>query len=47
MCGEWGSMDTDWTGVPDGVTCAACRRALRGEGVGLAPVAELHGRRRG
>jgi hypothetical protein len=28
LCGAWGSMDSDWTTVADGVTCDACRRAL-------------------
>jgi hypothetical protein len=28
-CGTWGSMDTDWTDVAAGVTCVACRTALR------------------
>lgn len=26
-CGEWGSMDTDWTDREDGATCAACKAA--------------------
>jgi len=25
LCGEWGSMDTDWSRDPDAVTCPACR----------------------
>lgn len=28
-CGVWGSMDTDWTAEGSGVTCAACREAMR------------------
>jgi hypothetical protein len=28
FCGEWLSMDTDWTAEPDEVTCQACRAAL-------------------
>jgi hypothetical protein len=35
-CGDWGSMDTDWTDVTAGVTCVACRGALhRGPGIGV------------
>ena len=34
-CGDWGSMETDWTDVTAGVTCVACRDALhRGPGHG-------------
>lgn len=34
-CGDWGSLDTDWTDVAAGVTCVACRGALhRGAGIG-------------
>lgn len=29
LCGSWGSMDTDWTPVAAGVTCVACRDAMR------------------
>ena len=29
LCGEWGGMDTDWTYSGSGVTCEACRGALR------------------
>jgi hypothetical protein len=32
LCGVWGSMDTDWTDVPGGVTCDACRVALGAAG---------------
>ncbi|HYD51989.1 MAG TPA: PGPGW domain-containing protein [Gemmatimonadaceae bacterium] len=28
-CGNWGSMDTDWTDVESGVTCPACRALIR------------------
>lgn len=28
-CGVWGSMDTQWTDVAAGVTCVACREAMR------------------
>jgi hypothetical protein len=28
-CGDWGSMDTDWTDSARGVTCEACRDLLR------------------
>lgn len=30
LCGDWGSMDTDWTGEPDEATCQGCREAYRG-----------------
>jgi hypothetical protein len=29
LCGNWGGMDSEWTGEPDGVTCPACRQAMR------------------
>lgn len=29
LCGDWGSMDTDWTDAAEGVTCPACTAALR------------------
>jgi hypothetical protein len=29
LCGDWGSMETDWTGEPDEATCRACREAYR------------------
>ena len=29
LCGDWGSMDTDWTDSASGVTCEACRGVLR------------------
>lgn len=29
LCGDWGSMDTDWTDSTSGVTCEVCRGALR------------------
>lgn len=29
LCGEWGSMDADWTEVADEATCPACRATLR------------------
>ena len=29
LCGDWGSMETDWTEDPDGVTCRACRETFR------------------
>jgi len=29
LCGDWGAMDADWTYFADGVTCEACRGALR------------------
>lgn len=29
LCGDWAGMDTEWTGDPAGVTCRACREALR------------------
>jgi hypothetical protein len=29
LCGDWGSMDTDWTDSAAGVTCDACRGLLR------------------
>lgn len=28
-CGSWGSMATYWTEVAAGVTCVACRDAMR------------------
>lgn len=28
-CGLWGSTDTAWTDVADGVTCGPCRGAMR------------------
>jgi len=28
-CGDWGSMDTDWTAEPDEATCEPCRQAAR------------------
>lgn len=28
LCGEWVSLDEDWTDVDAGVTCAACRAEL-------------------
>lgn len=33
LCGDWGSMDTDWTDYASGVTCEACRGALRAGGI--------------
>jgi hypothetical protein len=32
VCGDWGSMDTDWTDLAGGVTCEACRGVLRAGG---------------
>jgi hypothetical protein len=29
LCGDWGSMDTDWTDSANGVTCQACWDLLR------------------
>jgi hypothetical protein len=29
LCGDWGSMDTDWTDFALGVTCQACLVVLR------------------
>ena len=29
LCGDWVSMDTDWTTVPSQVTCAACAADMR------------------
>lgn len=29
LCGDWGSMDTDWTDAAGGVTCPACTAVLR------------------
>ncbi len=29
LCGDWGSMDTDWTDSASGVTCQACLGVLR------------------
>lgn len=29
LCGDWGSMDTDWTDSAAAVTCEACRGRLR------------------
>ena len=46
LCGVWGSMDTDWTGVASGVTCAACRGALRGLGSGPLPATPAASSRR-
>jgi len=28
LCGQWDSMDTDWTSDRAGVTCLACREAI-------------------
>ena len=28
LCGDWGSMDSDWTAIRAQVTCAACVRAM-------------------
>jgi len=40
LCGDWGSMDSDWTDVSTGVTCDACRTVLREERSGAANAAE-------
>jgi hypothetical protein len=29
LCGDWGSMDADWTDIAGGATCPACRAMLR------------------
>jgi hypothetical protein len=29
LCGDWGSMDTDWTTVEREMTCTACATGLR------------------
>jgi hypothetical protein len=46
LCGVWGSMDTDWTDVAGGVTCSACRNALRDVGSGARPVGDASRDRR-
>jgi len=43
LCGDWGSMDTEWTGDPAGVTCRACRAALRARGSAEASAPDRHG----
>lgn len=35
-CGAWGSLDADWTELPDDATCLGCRTARAGRASGAA-----------
>lgn len=39
-CGDWGSLDSDWTDVSKGVTCTDCRDVLHDERTGAANAAD-------
>jgi hypothetical protein len=46
LCGDWGSMDADWTDVPASVTCVTCRSALLDAHLSPSPVADKEGNAR-